>query len=58
MIDRKRRRKLNVGMAVLANIRSQDVSRTLAGRISAVVATDAVANDVGVTECGGQPADG
>ncbi len=58
MVDGKGRREFNVRMAVFANIGGQYVSEILANGVAAVVTADAVVNNVHMTECGRQPADG
>jgi hypothetical protein len=58
MVDGKGGHEFNIGMAVFANIGSQYVSETFANGVAAVVTADAVVNNVHMTECGRQPADG
>ena len=45
-------------MAILTDIRCQNMCRALTRRFDAVVTADAIAGDVQVIEIRGQPADG
>lgn len=53
VVDRHHRRKHIRGVAVLANIRCQDVRRVFAGCVRTVMAANAVACDVDVVKVGG-----
>ena len=58
MVDGVRRFPDRRAVAVLADIGRQNVGRAFAGRISAVLATEAIAGDIGMIEIGWRPGDG
>lgn len=57
MIDRNRRLPDSAAVAVFANVCCLHVCRSLAGRIGAIVTTEAVVRDTGMIEISGCPGD-